>query len=287
MPKTRASIQHRIIDRALRVIRFRHAYWKQFDGVKTPKRTNPTKGMVARHKIGRKDFDGFPFLWFDPSKRDPEGYVVALHGGGYVAEASGRHFSAYAKLADLTGKRIYAPFYPLAPFHTPEEIRDWTLRFVAHVQEHNADYPLLMTGDSAGANLALQLIESGTVPLRLVLWSPWVDVEGANPLIMERDGSCALIRAEGLQEFAKTYYGDNDPRDPMLSPLFRESEALPPTLVLSGDQDLFHPDIEAYAGKRDNVTLETAPGLWHDYMIVPTPEARAALTRSADFLSAT
>ena len=284
------SLQHKTFDRLLRLIRFRHAYWRQFDGVKTPRRSFPSAAERKRRPIGQKEFEGFPFLWFDPKAGKPDGYVIALHGGGYVAEASHGHLTSYAKLADLTGKRIYAPFYPLAPFHTPDAIREWTQHFVEHVREHRPDAPLLMTGDSAGANLALQLIQTGTPVERLVLWSPWLDVEGANPDILARDGACALIRADGLQEFARTYYGDSDPRDPLLSPIFREAEDLPPTLILSGDQDLFHADIATYAATRAGqgapVTLETTPGVWHDFMLIPTPEARAALTRSAAFLCA-
>ena len=85
------------------------------------------------------------------------------------------------------------------------------------------------------------------------------------------------------------YHGDTDPTDPLLSPAFRKSEDLPPTLVISGEQDLLHPDIEDWATKRVGqgapVELHSEPGVWHDYMLLPTPEAKRALVMTADFLS--
>jgi len=283
------SWQHKFFDRVLRLIRFRQRYWAQFDGVKIPKRERPNGWIKKAMTVGEKTFEDMPFYWLEPADAQDKGYIIALHGGGYVAEGSKGHWDSYAKLVNLTGKRVYFPYYPLAPFHSPQTIRDWTQRFVTHVREHRPDVPLLMIGDSAGANLALQLIGAGEKVDRLVLWSPWVDIEGRNPEIAARDGACALLRAEGLQDFAKLYYGDADPRDPMLSPIFRDQETLPPTLILSGDQDLFHPDIEVYANKRAEqgqpVELRTETGVWHDYMLLPTPEGKRALKATAAFLS--
>jgi acetyl esterase/lipase len=284
------SWQHKFFDRVLRLIRFRQRYWAQYDGVKTPKRERPSGWIKKAMTVGQKSFEDMPFYWLEPANGATDGYIIALHGGGYVAEGSKGHWDSYAKLVNLTGKRVYFPFYPLAPFHSPKAIREWTERFVEHVREHRPDDPLLMIGDSAGANLALQMTEMGVPVDRLVLWSPWVDIEGANPEIAARDGSCALLRAEGLKEFSQMYHGETDPRDPMISPIFRETESLPPTLILSGDQDLFHPDIEAYASKRAGqgqpVELRTEEGVWHDYMLMPTPESKRALKATAAFLQA-
>ena len=278
------SFQHRLFDRALRLIRFRQRYWKQFDGVRTPKRETPPSG-----KWQGKDFDGYPFYWRDP-EGERDGYIVALHGGGYVAEASKGHLGAYGALANLTGKRVYLPYYPLAPFNSPDAILDWTRRFTAYVREHNGDAPVLVVGDSAGANLALQLTHAGETVDRLVLWSPWVDIEGANPALLEQDGKCALLKHSGLKDFARMYHGERDPRDPALSPIFREREDLPPTLIVSGEDDLFHPDIDAYAttrmGQGAPLTYHLEPGVWHDYMLIPTPEAKRAVKMTAEFLSA-
>ena len=278
-----ASVQHRMFDRVLRWMDFRHRYWARYDGVRVPKRTMPN----VLHRLGRRveegGHDGFPVLTFHPKAGAASGRIVALHGGGYVAEASAGHLSSYCRLADLSGMAVVAPLYPLAPFHTPERIREWTLGFLRTV-----DGPLRLTGDSAGGNLALQMTASGVEVARLVLWSPWLDVGASNPEILARDGACALLSGDGMGEFGKMYYGGRDPKDPMLSPVFREREELPPTLVLSGAEDLLHPDIVDWARRRQaggaDVTLHTQPHVWHDYMLLPTPEAKRALRMTADFL---
>ena len=279
------SLRHRAFDATLRAIRFRHRYWARFDGVRVPKRTLPN----ALHKFGRQvevqDDDGFPIVGFHPKTGEADGRIVALHGGGYVAEASPLHFTAYCKLADLTGRSVVAPLYPLAPFHSAKHIREWTLGFL-----DTLNGPLLLTGDSAGGNLALQMTASGVAVERMVLWSPWLDVGSSNPAILARDGACALLPAKGMREFGAMYHGNADPTDPLLSPVFREREDLPPTLVISGEEDLLHPDIETWAAKRAGqgapVELHTEPGVWHDYMLLPTPETKRALAMTANFLSA-
>ena len=279
------SLQHRAFDATLRAIRFRHRYWARFDGVRVPKRAMPN----ALHKLGRqvevRDHDGFPVVELHPKHRRAKERIVALHGGGYVAEASPLHFTAYCKLADLTGMSVVAPLYPLAPFHSAERIREWTLGFL-----DTLDGPLRLTGDSAGGNLALQMTASGVTVERMALWSPWLDVGSGNPAILARDGACALLPAEGMSEFGAIYYDDADPTDPLLSPVFRDREDLPPTLVISGEQDLLHPDIETWSAKRAGqgapLELHSEPGVWHDYMLLPTPEAKRALAMTAEFLLA-
>lgn len=272
-----------MFDRALRLVDFRHRYWARYDGARVPKRIMPNR----LHKLGRRiieqEHDGFPVLEFHPKSGRADGRVVALHGGGYVAEASSAHFSAYCRLADLTGVQVTAPLYPLAPFHTPVQVREWVLGYLATLVG-----PHRLLGDSAGGNLALQVTAGGVDVERMVLWSPWLDVGASNPQILARDGACALLPAKGMREFGAMYHGACNPSDPMLSPLFRVSETLPPTLVISGEQDLLHPDISAWSAKRAGqgapVELHAEPGVWHDYMLLPTPEAKRALAMTASFL---
>ena len=284
----KASWQHRAFDRVLRIIGFRKRYWAKFDGIYRPEPIKIPATVMRGRNVGEETFDGHLMRWLDPKGREPDGYIIGFHGGGYVAEASPGHYGAYAALADRTGMRVYAPHYPLAPFHTPERIRDWARSIVKTMQARHPDTPLLMTGDSAGANLVLQLNEIGVRAKRILLWSPWLDIAGENPEILMRDGACALLRGEGMREFAALYHAHEDPRDPMLSPLRRDMEDLPPTLIISGEQDLLHPDIVAWCDRRveqgEAVELISAPHVWHDYMLLPTPEARMALQASADFL---
>ena len=241
-----------------------------------------------RHRGGRKDFEGFPFLWFDPPGERKPGVVVALHGGGYIAEAQPPHLSAYAEMANATGMRVYAPYYPLAPEHDADTIIGWTRRFIDYVLEHNANPPLHLTGDSAGANLALHMIRDGVSAERLVLWSPWVDMEMGNPDLPAHNGKCVLLDLDTIGRISHNVADKARLRE--MSPIFWESENLPPTLVISGDHDLFHPDIAAYveqrAGQGADITLDTAPGLFHDYVIFPTPEGKRARRMTAEFLSA-
>ena len=276
------SLRHRFFGWALKRQGFPERFEQMVDGPGL-KRHYPRK-----HKGGQKEFEGFPFLWFDPPGERKKAVIVALHGGGYISEAQPPHLSAYAKMAKMTGMRVYAPYYPLAPEHGPEAILGWTRRFIDYVLEHNADPPLLLTGDSAGANLALHMIRDGVKAERLVLWSPWVDMEMENPELVLHNGKCALLELGTIGKISHNIADKAGLR--AMSPIFWDSEDLPPTLVISGDHDLFHPDIEAWVAKRRgqgaDITLDTQPDLFHDYVIFPTPEGKRAQMMTADFLSA-
>jgi len=73
--------------------------------------------------------------------------------------------------------------------------------------------------------------------------------------------------------------------DPIISPIFGELSSLPPTWVFTGDKDLFHPDImtsiEKMRAAGQSPIVDLAFGMPHVYMLLPTPEGKAGLTRIA------
>lgn len=282
---TGPSLRHRLIDRILKWQGYPERFATMVGG--SGLKRHPVR---ARHRAREKAFDGFPFHWFEPPGERERGIIIALHGGGYIAEAQPPHWDSYARLAKLTGRRVYAPSYPLAPEHAPETIRDWTRRFIAHVQDHLPGEPLVLTGDSAGANLALLMVADGVEAERLLLWSPWVDLDLSDADTRAMDGKCRLLSHGSIDTIADAYIQGHSRTDGRWSPIHAERESLPPTLVLSGDHDLLHPSISRWValrqGQGEPVEIEVADGMFHDWVILPTPEGRRAISRSADFLTA-
>ena len=283
------SLRHRVLERLVRLSGLRRRMHLQAGGRGTV-RYRPTRAQVRKYGARTKVFEGFPFHWFNPSGGASvgKGVVVFLHGGAFVMEAQPPHLAVCAKLAGLLGLRVYVPLYPLAPMHTPEAVRDWTFSFVAHVREHVGAAPLHLVGDSAGANLCLQLVRGGAEAERLVLWCPWVDLELDDAATRAQDGRCALLSRDSLRACAEIYAGAVPLDDPSISPLSAKPSGLPPTLILSGTRDLLHPTIVAFAedaqARGEPVTLSVYDELFHDWMLLPTPEARRALAETARFI---
>jgi acetyl esterase/lipase len=83
-----------------------------------------------------------------------------------------------------------------------------------------------------------------------------------------------------------------DPRNPLLSPLYADLRGLPPLLIHAGDYDVFLSDATRLAEKarRDGVavTLKVWPAMWHIFQMSAglVPESQASLNEIYAFLHA-
>ena len=245
---------------------------------------SPPRRLVRNLGITSSEFAGMR-VWTMRSTattRAMRDYIVCLHGGGYVHEATTTHWRNYARTARDTGVSVVVPTYPLAPEGTAAtvvpKIADLISSFVL---EHGAD-AVSIYGDSAGGGLALasiqELVRRGMpTPARAVLISPWLDVTMTEPAIDHIDDpalNLSLLETSGIR-----WAGDLDPRHPLVSPLFGSLDGLPSTLVYSGSLDLLCVDairLQANAiAEGADITFVLRKGLIHDWAISPLPEADA------------
>lgn len=108
----------------------------------------------------------------------PRKIVLYCHGGGYTTGNLGYARPLAAKLAQGTGCPVLAFEYRLAPEHPyPAALKDaekaWN--YLMHQGWGAAD--VVLAGDSAGGNMALELVmrlraEGRRLPGQLVLFSP-------------------------------------------------------------------------------------------------------------------
>jgi acetyl esterase/lipase len=121
---------------------------------------------------------------------------------------------------------------------------------------------------------------------KLLLVSPWVDLEMQNPKILEIDPWDPLLSKAGLDVAASLYAGDRRLSDPWLSPINGKLQGLPPTTILIGSHDIFYGDslklAELLADAGVKVSLEKAFEQLHVYPIFPTPEGRRGIEQLAD-----
>jgi acetyl esterase/lipase len=149
-----------------------------------------------------------------------------------------------------------------------------------------------VAGDSAGGNLTLATLlalkaRKFPYPKGAISISPATDFTLASDSLRSVDDP--IISAKTMPEFRSRYLGQNDPRDPLASPVFGDYQGLPPILIQTGQEEMLRDDSirVAIKARRDGVPveLEVWPGMMHVFQIRGLPESRDAVGRIGDFVT--
>jgi len=223
--------------------------------------------------------------------------LLYLHGGGYVFGSPRTHRNLVSRISHVSGLPALSLDYRLPPAATlPAPVDDALAVYRALLDAGHPGERIVVAGDSAGGNLALELAlhaaEAGLPqPAALVLLSPWADLTMSLPSHAANAASDPFIPAQALRRAARVAAGGADPAGWRISPLSAPDalwRALPPTLVQAGSTEVLRDDAVAVArrvaaaGRRAELDLfdrqpHVVP-LW-----AGTPEARAALREIGRF----
>jgi monoterpene epsilon-lactone hydrolase len=261
----------------------------------------PPRSLLQRHLVREEKVGDFTVHVVEPrSGRGPSATraagvktVVYLHGGAYISEIVPAHWAFVSDLVDA-GCRVVVPGYGLAPDHHVDEAVTFVTAVYEKLLETVPAATIAFAGDSAGAGLALGVVQSVVgnlpVPSGLVLISPWLDVTMENPEITALESRDPWLSRVGLVEAGKAWLGGAHGRDPRASPIYGTLAGLPPMEVVVGTRDLFLPDTELLARRCSEAgvpcVLEVVEGAVHVYPLTPTPEGRATARRLVASLAA-
>lgn len=222
------------------------------------------------------------YIW-EPRQASSGKTVLYLHGGAYIHNLLRVHWHLIASLIRLTGATFVLPDYPLAPGHT---FRDaYAMVEALYDQMHSMfSEDIIFMGDSAGGGLALGLAqklrdENKPLPGQLVLYSPWLDVTMSDPESRKVQDSDVLLKISGLVQAGLVWAGEEDPRNPLVSPLFGSFEGLPHLAFFSSTHDILIADAHRLRDKLEQARhpfhYYAYPGMFHGWMaIVHMPEAQ-------------
>lgn len=223
--------------------------------------------------------------------------LLYLHGGGYVAGSPFTHREMLGRLARLSGLRVVAPDYRLAPEHPlPAAMEDALAAWDRLLAEGLTPDRIALAGDSAGGGLALALLAvlcgRGTPPGAAVAFSPWTDLTGSGASVRENAAVDPIFPGERLPELIAFTLGKVPPEDPRISPLFADFPGAPPVLIQVGSTEILRDDSLRMAARlRDfgaQVDLQVIPRAPHVFqMFSILPEARAAMAHAGAFLRRT
>lgn len=241
------------------------------------------------------EIDGIPAAWVRPEGgHDRSKIILYCHGGGYTSGTLGYARLIASRMALATGYEVLAFQYRLAPEHPyPEALEDARLVWEYLMYLGWGARDIILAGDSAGGNLALELAldlrdSQRMLPWRMVLLSPWTDMTASGDSYEEcRDLDPLLTRAY-IEAVREAYAPGEDWSLPEFSPLFADLQGLPPTLIQVGGREILRDDSTRLHQKLLEAgvpaMLQNWPDMWHVFQMFPMKSASEAMEQMAQFL---
>ena len=212
--------------------------------------------------------------------------IIYLHGGAYVSEILPFHWIMLDKLTRQIDDTFIIPDYPLAPFSNYRECYDRLTVFYKKCLEYYRDRRIILMGDSAGGGLALGLAQYWStinlkVPDKLILLSPWVDLEMNNPDIKGFIKVDPTLNLGSLAVTARYWAGNYPLSDYRLSPINGDLKVLKDVTLFVGTHEIFYPDVTKLHDLLEKNGVKSrlfiGQGLNHVYPAFPIPEANEAI----------
>lgn len=240
-------------------------------------------------------YAGLPAAWFIPDKCSQEKTILYLPGGGYCVGSYNTHSGLVGRIARASGYPILAINYSKAPENPYPAALEETVKVYKQLLADGRKN-IILGGDSAGGGLALavtfKLIEEGIqLPAALILLSPWTDLTSSGDSVTRKASRDPLIGPELLQVFASKYSGNEDLKNPYISPLFGEFDFFPPTLIQVGTEEVLLDDSTRLAKKMKKAGVMVEMEIWDGMMHVfqwfagLMPESNDAVSKIAAFIN--
>lgn len=246
-------------------------------------------------KVEKLLLEGIPAEKLVPINAPADKIVLYAHGGGYVSGSCSDHRGFVAKMAKYTGVTCLVYEYRLAPEHPfPAALDDSVTVYKRLLSLGYLPENILIAGESAGGGLTLAILLALKklnilMPAAAIAISPWTDLScSGDSYITKNRLSPAPLNSWAV--FSKYYVGDDDARNPLISPLFGDWSHLPPLLINSAEDDELYDDGYSFYKKAKQsgveISFRSGKGMLHCYpLLTPLfPEATQAMNEIADFV---
>ena len=182
---------------------------------------------------------GVPVRIVSPSERAPDAkrVLLNLHGGGFQIDSGS--LTENVPIAALTGLRVVAVRYRLAPENPfPVAVNDALAVYRALLRTYRPEH-IAVYGTSAGAILGPELIariiaDGLPVPAALGVFSGDAD-------LARRGDSAGLfpfsMGGQDLSDVYAAYAGKQGLTQPLISPIYGDLKRFPPTLCITSGRD--------------------------------------------------
>ena len=249
-------------------------------------------GMCIQEEV----LGGVRCLWLCPKDRNPVATIVYAHGGGLTTGSILTHRSFCSNLAVATNCDVLLVEYRLLPEAPAAAPSDDFLAVLSnlHQSRHHADRPVFLMGDSSGGSLAIGAMarlrdSSELVPAGCVVFSGAFDATLSSESITVLDQADPILSEAALRHWQTHFDEDFDFANPLVSSMFTDLSALPPVLLLVGEDEVWLDDTKRMHA---NLIREGTPsdlhiyeGMWHVWpMTRGLPETEDALNKVSEFI---
>jgi acetyl esterase/lipase len=212
---------------------------------------------------------GISGWWARPTQARKGAAVLHLHGGWFNWGTAQAFRNLVGHIALSSGVDAFIPDYRLAPEHPfPAAVRDAEACYRGLVDRGIKN--IVLTGDSAGGNLALvllsiataQAVSGGIAPAGAAVLSPVTDLGLTGESFETRaevDPYFIRSQAAGL---VRSYLGETDPKVPSASPLYGDLTGLPAIRVHVGDDEVLLEDSRRYVERAVAVGVDATLDVW-------------------------
>ena len=143
------------------------------------------------------------------------------------------------------------------------------------------------------SRLLLSLRHTGDpLPAAAILLSPFLDVTASGESAQTRADQDPWFHAKDMRAVVRYYCGDEEVRNPLVSPVFANVAGLPPVYIQVGDDEILLSDSTRFADKMQaagiKVDIDIWPEMWHVFQLFvgKMPEAHQAINKIGDYLRA-
>lgn len=202
-----------------------------------------------RVKVDGFKMAGMPAEWISPDNMEQDYVILYMHGGAYNHGSMRSHRNIVSRLALECRCRVLIFEYRLAPeFPFPAAVEDAVAAYsYLRLQGIPAD-KIIFCGDSAGGGLCLatglQLRDHNLpLPLAIVCFSPWTDLECSHPNVGDRGKRDPLIDVKAVRIWGEKY-ARGTLKHPLASPIYGRYDHFCPLLIQIGEDELLYYDTE-------------------------------------------
>ncbi len=239
--------------------------------------------------------DHIPAEWLIPDGISKQRVMLYLHGGGFATSSVNTHramASRIAKAGQVSGLIID---YRLAPEHPyPAALEDTVTAYQWLLDQGTESRNIVLAGDSAGCALMLSAVtvlrdRQIPFPAAVVCLSPLIDMEGTGETVTTNADRDPWLTAQGKEIF-RHYIGGNDPRDPLISPLYADLTGFPPISITVGRDEIMLSDATRLEDRARAAGVEVEIKIWEDmWHVFPffapiVPEASNAIEEVGGFI---
>jgi epsilon-lactone hydrolase len=243
-----------------------------------------------------------PAEWLIPRGSPEDRAILYFHGGAFIFCSLDTHRTMVALLSRAAGARALSVDYRLAPEHPfPAALEDCLAAYRFLVRSGISPRRIVVAGDSAGGNLALALLlalrrDGDPLPAAAVCLSPATDLAWTGESIKTKAEIDPMFPKGGSSSLSSRidadYIGSEDPRNPLLSPLYGDWRGMPPILLHVGSDEVLLDDsirlAENVRAAGGEANLVVWPGMWHVFQAMTPfiPEAAKSIRQIGEFIHA-